>query len=471
MHKKLAESTAYNPTGLPIGRKIFRIPGGAQAGRMVALMQCSVSEIELSWSDAPYAIWSAPATIANDAADDAFDAQMDNNGNLYVAYVEEVTRNLTFKKVSFADGAWTPETKVTVYNGGSAYTPSIGRESTGKLWVAWSDFQTPNRYIRVKSSIDDGAVWGSGLSDAGTQLTTGDTLAYAKLLVTTTHIRVVATYDNSAIIMRSLSVTGGTWSDEEVIASTTTSFGSDFDAAVADDGRVGVVFNNPHLNYREYDGSSWGGVVPIAEIVGATPQVLFRSGNPVVIFLEGWFGAQKIQMYSDRRSGLFATPEPLDPRATTFDSVLLYNQAASSFVDITTESANAATGDLFHPASSCLLKNQGDQLYLGMQRQFRYLQLLLSTLGSGGTLIFSYWNGSNWQAFVPSSGTVTLDSSPSRIVLWDDYVSIPADWQKSSINGHLQFWVRVEVNSPFVAGPVGSQVTGISEIARAIFRR
>jgi hypothetical protein len=57
------------------------------------------------------------------------------------------------------------------------------------------------------------------------------------------------------------------------------------------------------------------------------------------------------------------------------------------------------------------------------------------------------------------------------VVVWDDYVSIPADWQKRSVDGHLQFWVRVEVNAPFVAGPVGSQVTGISEIARAIFRR
>ena len=471
MHKKLAESTSYNPVGLSFGQKIFKIQNGRFAGRLAALMQGSATEIKLRWSDAPYTVWSETVTIANDAADDAFDARMDNDGSLFIAYAEDVTRHLVFRKLSFSDGVWTVGTKVTIYNSGSAYTPSVGREYSGKLWVTWSDFQSPHRYIRVKSSVDDGAIWGSGAADAGTQLTTGDTMAYSRLLITTTHIRVIATYDNYAIVMRSIPISGGSWSAEEAIASTTASFGSDFDAAVADDGRIGVVFNNPYFRYREFDGSNWGAIVPLAAVVGGTPQLLFRAGIPAVIYLQSWVGAQKIQMYTDRRAGQFSTPTPLDLRAKTFDRVLLYNQAAASFVDMTTAAANAATGDLFHPASSCLLKNSGDQLYLGMQRQFRYLQVLLSTLGSEGTVVFSYWNGANWQSFTPDSGAVPFTADPARIVLWDDYVSIPADWQKKSINGHQQFWVRIEVNSPFGVGPVGSQVTSIAEILQAICRR
>ena len=471
MHKKLAASTAFEPTGLPAGQKIFKVPSGAFAGRLVALMQTSPTEIKLSHADSPYATWSSPLSIVNDAADDAFDAEMGNDGTLYIVYADQTTRNLAAKKLTFADGVWTAGSKTLIYDGGYSYTPSLGIEVSGKLWVTWSRYSAPNRYIHVKSSSDGGANWGAGSADSGTQLTTGDLMAYSKVLVMASQIRVVATYNNYSIVMRSLPISGGSWTEEEVIATTTQSFGSDFDAAAGDDGRIAVVYNDPFFKYREYDGMNWGAVVPMADLFGVSPQVLFRGGIPVVIYLESWNGGQKIQMFTDRRSGQFSTPMPLDTRAKVFDRVSLYNQAAASFVDITSAAASATTGDMFHPASSCLLKNEEDQLYLGMQKQFRYLQILLSSLGSGGTLVFSYWDGSNWRAFTPSTGPVALDSDPTRIVLWDDYVSIPADWQKRAVNGQYQFWIRVEVNSPFATGPVGTQATSISEITRAIFRR
>lgn len=471
MQKKLTASTALNPTGLPAGQKIFKIPGGAFAGRLAALMQTSPTDIELTWADSPYVPWSSPLTVVNDAADDAFDAEMDSGGNLYIVYADQTTRNLAFKKLTFANGVWTAGAKVLIYDGGLSYTPSLGIESSGKLWVTWSRYSAPNRYIHVKSSSDGGATWGTGSGDSGTQLTTGDSISFSKLLITIDRIHVIATYDSHSIVKRSLPISGGSWSEEEVIATTTQAFGSDFDAAASDDGRIAVVYNDPYFKYREYDGVNWGAIVPMANIVGVSPQVLFRGGIPVVIYLENWNGSQKILMYTDRRSGQFSTRLPLDNRAKFFDRVLLYNQPAASFADVTGAAASAATGDMFHPASSCLLKNQGDQLYLGMQRQFRYLQILLSTPGSGGTLVLSYWDGLNWRAFTPSTGAVALNTDPTRVVLWDDYMSIPADWQKRAINGQYQFWVRVEVNTPFGTGPVGTQATSISEIARAIFRR
>ncbi|PWB69065.1 hypothetical protein C3F09_10695 [candidate division GN15 bacterium] len=471
MHKKLAESTALDPAGLPVGQKIFRVPGGRFSGRTVALIQTSPTQIKLSYSDSPFAVWSSPYEVISDTADDAFDTRMDNAGNLYIAYVEQTTGNLAFKKLTYADGVWTAGSRILVYDGGSSSAPSLGIESSGKLWVSWSLSAAPNRYIQVKSSSDDGATWGTGPADPGTQLTTGDVIAYSKLLITSDRVHVVATYNSQSIVKRSLPIGGGPWSDEEVIATTTQTFGVDFDAAVSDDGRIAVVFNNPYFTYREYDGVNWGAIVPMADIVGQSPQVLFRGGIPVVIYLENWAGAQKIQMYTDRRSGQFTTPVPLDNRAKKFERVLVYNQAAATIVDITGAAANAATGDMLHPATSCLLRDQGDQLYLGMGKQFRYLQVLLSTLGTGGTVVLSYWDGANWRAFTPSNGAVDFGATPARVILWDDYVSIPPDWQKKSVNGYYLFWVKAEVNSAFTNGPVGTQVTSISEITKAIFRR
>ncbi len=471
MQKELATSTAFNSVGLPAGQKIFRVPGGQFAGRLAALIQTSPTEIRLNYADSPYTTWSSLLSVVNDAADDAFDARMDNVGNLHVAYVEQTARNLTYKKLTFADGTWTAGSKVVIYDGGSSYAPSLGIELSGKLWVTWTRYSAPNQFVQVKSSSDGGTTWGTGSGDSGTQLTAGDLIAYSKLLIAANRIHVIATYNSHSIVKRSLPISGGSWSDEEVIASTTQAFGNDFDAVAGDDGRLAVVYNDPYFKYREYDGVNWGAVVPMADTVGVSPQVLFRGGIPVVIYLDNWNGAQKILMYTDRRSGQFTTPVPLDSRAKTFDCVLLYNQGAATFVDITDSAASPATGDMFHPASSCLLKNTGDQMYVGMQRQFHHLQVLLSTLGAGGTLVLSYWDGSNWSAFTPSTGAVALDSSPTRVALWDDYVSIPADWQKRVVNGRNQFWVRIEVNSAFTTGPVGTQATSISEITRAIFRR
>lgn len=470
MKKKLTVATSLFPLGRPSGQKLFKIPGGQYAGRLAAVIQTSASEIKLTWADAPYALWSIPITAVSDAADYSFDAQMDSAGNIHIAYTDS-SNHFATKKLTFGAGVWSVGSKVLIYDAAPCYALSLAIEPSGKLWVTWSRYVAPNSFIHVKSSSDEGTTWGAGSSDSGTQLTTGDLTALSKLLIAPNHVHVIALYGHSRIVMRSLPIAGGNWSEEFTVGTTLSSFNEEFDGAVAPDGRVAVVFNDPEFKYREFDGYTWGAVVSLASVTKTGPQLFFRNGDPVVAYLEPWNGYQRQLVYTERRAGVFTTPKALDCRARALERVLLYNQAAASYTDVTSEAEDEATGDVFHPESSSLLKSSGDQMYAGMNVQFRYLQVLLSTVGSGGTLVYSYWDGANWRAFTPTSGVSPLDVSPTRIALWDDYDSMPPDWQKRSVDGHSLFWVKVEVASAYAVGPVGTQITTISEISAVTFRR
>jgi hypothetical protein len=471
MQKKLISSSAIDPLGNPSGKKIFKIPSGPYTGRLVTLVQTSPSEIKLMFANSHCSSWSSGLTIVSDASDSHFAAEMDNFGNLFVVYTEQTTLYLVFKKLTFANGSWSIGSKVTIFNGTLCFNPSIALEPSGKIWVSWSRFTSPNKFIHIKSSTDSGASWGTGGNDSGQQLTTGDLSASSKIVLTNTHLHVVAIYGNSKIVMRSLPLSGGSWSDEMTIGTTTISISDEFDVAVGIDGRIAVVYNDTSFRYREFDNVNWGALVTLNQYPVISPQVIFRSNVPVVVFLDVFNGLQKIMKYTERRSGEFSTPVPLDNRARLFEKVLLYNQSASAYVDVTTAAESQGTGDIFHNQSSCLLKDVGDQLYLGMSVPFRYVHVLLSTPGVGGTLVFSYWDGTNFRAFTPSSGSTSFDSSMNKIVLWDDYHSIPSDWQKKGVDTHYLFWIKVEVSSAYNTGPVGTQITGISEISTIILRR
>jgi len=115
--------------------------------------------------------------------------------------------------------------------------------------------------------------------------------------------------------------------------------------------------------------------------------------------------------------------------------------------------------------------DSGDTLYLGMNSRFRFARMLLSTTGTGGTIIVSYWDGANWQAFTPANGSSDLTSSTVDLLFWTDYSATPDDWQKRAINSQMRYWVKIEVVSGYTTGPVGSQVSAASETNRLIFRR
>lgn len=471
MFKKLLSTTAAYPLGNAQQRRLLKVGSGPYSGRLAAVIQASPSTLQLVFSDAPYLTWSTPLDIATDCENGVSDAVMDADGNIHLVYPETGTGYLVTRKLTFTGGNWGVGAKSVIYNGASSFTPSLGIEPSGKLWVAWCRYSAPNRFVHVKSSTDGGSVWGSGAADPGQELTSGAFFEYAKLLVAPDQVHVIATYGGDRIVMRSIPIAGGEWSSEGTIASGTSGFTDGFDAAVRSDGLVAVVYNDSQFRYREFDGVSWGGITTLASTPVEFPQVLFRDQVPVVSYITSWSGLQRIMMVVQRSGGSFGAHVPLDSRAKIFDSVILWNAPTGIYQDVTDEAGSVSSGDLLHASSGALCKNAGDQIYLGMANRFRYAEFGLSTVGTGGTISYTYWDGSNWRGFTPGNGSSNLDQSDVKLVLWDDFSEIPADWQKRTVFGENLFWVKLEVQSAYATGPVGSHVTAISELSRIIFRR
>ena len=470
MQKKIADTTVLTGLGNPCQTKLLEVPSGAYAGRRVALLQTSANEIKLTHSDSPASAWTTPQTVASDGADTSFDCKMDSGGDIYVVYSEQSTVYLVARKLTFDTGSWSVGSKVTVYSGSQCYDPSLAIAPDGTLWVSWSRFQSPTRRIHVKSSTDGGTTWGSGPSDSGTQLSNSSTFAWSRVIIDNNSVHVIYNDQDTKMSIRSRALSGGDWSSEYNIA-TGSSFDQHFDAAVGADGRVGLAYNNDELCYREYDGSNWGAVATLDSQEAVCPQLFFRQNIPAVIFLRLFAGAHTVAMYTERKTGSFSTPATLDNRAKPFDAVILYDASSETYGDLTAEAESSTTGDVQHSESGCLLNNVGDVVYLGMDARFRYARFLLSTPGVGGTVLYSYWDGANWQAFTPSNGASDLTDAAADLLFWTDYGSIPTDWQKCVIDSQSRFWIKIEVSSSYATGPVGSQLSAVSEINRLILRR
>jgi hypothetical protein len=470
MRKKITESTALYPLGNPGQSKLFRVASGEYVGRRAALIQTSPTDITLSWSDSPGATWSNPVTVADDAADGAFDVVMTANGDLQVVYSEQSTNYLVTRRLTLSGGTWSIGAKVTIYSGAQCYDPSLAVAPDGTLWVSYSCFVSPTRTIYVKSSSDNGLSWGSGAADSGEALSGAAAFAWSRVIIDNSRVHVVYHDQETTLWMRSRELSGGTWNGAANIA-TGSGFNQHFDVGVAADGRLGAAFSRDQLYYREYDGANWGGIAVLVTHPVMCPQVLFEDNVPAVVYLDHVGGEIKVARYTDRRTGNFAAGEDLDARSAPFDVVLVYNAASAGYEDMTVTAASQTAADVFHSSSGCLLKAAGDTLYLGQDARFRAVRLVLSTCGVGGDLLVSYWDGSQWRAFNPANGLPDMSASPTDVNLWVDYETVPADWQKRIVNNHSAFWVRVEVTSGFTIGPVADQISAASETDRVIFRR
>ncbi|HWR81792.1 MAG TPA: sialidase family protein [Candidatus Deferrimicrobium sp.] len=470
MDKILTTTTAAYGLGMPPGRKLLKVASGQYAGRMIAILQMASGEIKYAYADRPYMSWSTLTLIANDASDQPCDCVMDSSGNVHVAYSETATEYLVTRKLTFSGGLWSIGSKVTAYNGAASRFPSVAIESGGKLWVSWTRISGGVHYVHVKSSVDGGVTWGSGPADGGDTLTAGASSAFSKCLIGPNDVVVIYANGGLNLSVRMRPLSGGSWGTEYNIA-TGTGFDQHFDAAYAATGALGVVYDHGQLKYREYDGSAWAAIVTLDSAGGNFPQLVFRDAVPAVVYLSSLASDQILMNYTTRATGSFSTPAVLDTRARQFDSVLLYDASAAGFADLTGAAASATVADVYHSGSGAAIKDAGDCMYLGMVQTFRYVKFLLSTAGSGGTVVYSYWDGSNWKAFTPSGGLYSLNAVDKDLPLWDDYDGIPDDWQKKLVNGQSQFWLKIEVSSSFTTGPVGSQITAASDLQALILRR
>lgn len=470
MQKKITESTTQNALGLPSGRLLLKVPSGAYAGRAAALIQTAGGEIKLYYADSPYSSWSAPITIATDAVDDAFSAAINSGGNIHIVYTEITTEYLVTKKLSFSSGTWTVGGKVTIFNGNPSYYATVDIETGGRIWVCYTLKNGALRYIYAKSSDDDGATWGAGIADSGDSISTGHTSAWAKFVIGPNDLFVVYSGNATDLWFSQRPISGGNWTTPFKLASTG-NFDAQLDISVSSEGLLGVVYDNDQLLYREYDGSNWGSSVTLDGSGGLFPQIIFFENVPVITYLQQFAGGQYIAKQTNRQSGSFSTPTALDSRADTIDKVILYDAVSTTFSDLTTEAASSTSADLFHPSTNALAKTIGDEVYLGMDSKFRFLRFILSTAGVGGTVSYSYWDGTVWKAFTPVSGNFNLNATDEELILWTDFESMASDWQLSSVNGSVLFWVRLKVDTAFTTAPVGSQITAISNLLALSVRR
>ena len=246
------------------------------------IVQTSSSTFKLTYADKPYNTWSTAISIVTDATNQPCDAIMDSSGNLYIIYTNS-SNYLIFIKLTFSGGDWSIGSPVTVYNVNEARFPSIVVESSGKLWVCWTKVDTGTRFLCVKSSSDDGANWGSGPTDEGQVLSTGASSVYSKLVLGLNDIYAVWVDGILSISMRSYPISGGSWTSKELIGSGA-ELDSNFDAALSKDGKLGVVFDDNRLYYREFDTANWSALITIDTDEGFLPQLFFKENVPFVVY-------------------------------------------------------------------------------------------------------------------------------------------------------------------------------------------
>jgi len=471
MHTKIASTTSDHALGLPSGNRLMRVDSGPYEGRLVAILQTSPGILQLTWSDRPHVDWSAPLSVVTDSAVEPFDCVMNQAGEIHLFYSEAGSLDLVTRRLSFAGGEWTVGSPVTIYNGHDNYYPSAVVDSSSGLWVAWSRKDGSFYYLQAKSSGDNGATWGGGATDPGDDLALFADSAYVRLVADHSSVHAVFRRGGDSLSIRSAPISTGVWSEQFDLATGLSDLDQHFDAAVSGEGLIGVVFDNDSLKYREYDGNNWGAMITLDESPGAWPQLGFNANVPVVVYLSQVAGGQQLIKFTTRRTGSFTTPGPLLTNAGLLAGVKAYHAGSGTYEDLTEAAGSASTADVYHTASSRLIEATGDCLYLMMPRPFRYLKLLLSTAGSGGSANYSYFNGTNWQAFSPISGGYQLDNVDQDLLLFEDEDSIPDNWQPVAVDDEVGFWIKIEVETLYATGPVGSMITSISELTALAVRR
>jgi hypothetical protein len=466
MQKLLDTSSALYPTGLPTQRKIFRIPSGVYADRAAALYQKTAGTIVLVFADPPHTTWSAAQNVVTDSADLPFSATMYKDGNVYLVYTQATTLALLMVKLSFANGVWTAGTVRQVLTVDSNYYPVIIKDRTDRLWAVWTRLAAADGkyYLQAKSSINDGATWGGGSTDLGTTLTAGATSpVYGQVEIFNDRVYAFYTDGGAKLADRYFPVLGSLWAAEEILA-TGTGFDSNFAVHASADGKLGTAYaSSSGLFYREFDGAVWSGAL-LVDAVGTAPMLVFPNGVPTVLLLKALGTAQNQMVYAQKGESGFGAAVPLFVAEAAFAKLFVFDaSAAVKFQDKTSEAASAAAGDVLHSSSGAMLKDAGDALYLGAEEPFHFFRVINSVAGVGGVVTYSYWNGSEWVAFIPHTGNYNFTDTGAGIYLWLDKAQIPTGWLKASVSGAVKFFVKIEAATAFTTGPVGSQLSALLE--------
>jgi len=463
MQKLLDTSGAARPTGSPPQRELFRVPGGVFKGRLAALYMSSTSAIKLIYSDYPHESWSSPQIIVSNSNDSPFSAYMDGSGNIHLVYTDS-SKDIKYLEITFASGAWTAGSAVAVVTVDDNYNPFFLIDADENFWCLFVNHNTSGDskyYVRAKISEDKGTTWGTGPTDPGTALSSGSAdIAYVSGCRIGSRVYVVYADGRSSLKYRVYDLLNEIWDTEYSIYSGNY-IDDDFDIAVSGDGKLGVTFavsGENKLYFKEYDGSSWSGVIEVETVLSRSPQIAYFENIPHIFFARHP-GNNYCILRKAIKSGSGFTVSDYAPSIGIFDKVFVYDDSASTeYQDKTDEASSETSGDVFHSESSALLDGIEDCLYLGKQSRFYCVAIVLSTAGAGGTVVWEYFDGEDWKRFTPDSGAYHFDSSDKLVYLWEDSESIASDWQVTKVNNQSAYWIRIRVTAGFSTKPIGSQI-------------
>jgi hypothetical protein len=471
IHRLISTTTAAFPTGTPTQDRLFRVATGPFAGRLVAVFAHTPSVLSWSCADPPFTSWSSAADFVTEAANDPCSAVMDDHGNLYIAYTQQATGALRCVKLTFASGMWATQTSVTVYDSetSSSRYPSIRKDLYDRIWIAWTRDDAGTVTLRVKKSIDDGLTFGAGPADAGTDLSGATTAAYGQLIARANHLHCLFTIGGTTLKNRSIDLDAAVWNPSETLY-TGAGLGRDLCAAVAPDGTLGVLFSiDTSLLLKEFDGSTWGALQTVASGVALSPSLRYVANAPHTLFLQT-IGTNQRQLLESHRNGAeFTAPAGVLSQSAPLATLFCFDaDAGTPYADLTVQAAGNTGADVFHPVSGALAAHSGDAVYFGAEDRFSLVRVLLSTVGSGGVVAWSYWNGAEWTTFVPASGGCHFDASNAGVRLFADGASTPVGWQKSLVNNINRYWIRAVVTGPFSTPPIGSQLTAVANSSNVL---
>ncbi|MEW5922406.1 MAG: hypothetical protein AB1746_00310, partial [Candidatus Zixiibacteriota bacterium] len=351
----LADSTAISGAGISPEKKVFKINSGQYAGRIVILMQLSPTQVKLTYADPPYNSWVTPINILNDCADSPFDAVMDSENNIYLVYTLSADSKLACRKLGYFQGLWAVGDACIIYESDSNVNPSIEIQPPERLWVSWTRITSGGYYLNAKHSNDWGENWGNGPSSYGYEIASGVSSAWSRLQTMGSYMYIFYTIDGSRLSTRRKHVFIELWEDEEDIA-TGAGFDHNFDTAITADNRIGIVFDNGTMRYREFDGTRWSSIIEIDGDGGDFPQLRYFNNNPYIVYLSDFIGSQRRILCRRRPGGSFMDPEELAPSNRVFDKVFCYNSTYASYQDITAQAADDVAGDMYFPGTTALLK-------------------------------------------------------------------------------------------------------------------
>jgi hypothetical protein len=94
-------------------------------------------------------------------------------------------------------------------------------------------------------------------------------------------------------------------------------------------------------------------------------------------------------------------------------------------------------------------------LYVGYMEPFDQMNFAMYTARVGGSVAYTYWNGSIWTALTPRSDTTSGLTASGKV-----YFYPPSDWARTVVNGsNNKYWVRISVSGASTA-PVYSKLYG-----------